>query len=76
MPPDAAHFMKRLSQVRSRLLTADLDCLLFLDMKNIRYLTGFTGSDGAYLLESSRSVLMVDGRYTIQAGEEASGIEV
>ena len=76
MPPDAAHFTKSLSQVRSRRVTADLDCLLFWDMKNIRYLTGFTGSDGALLLERERTVLLVDGRYTTQARAEAGQTEI
>jgi Xaa-Pro aminopeptidase len=58
------------------LLTDDLDALLFLDMKNIRYLTGFTGSDGALLLKRSHLVLLVDGRYTTQAGEEVADVEV
>ncbi len=76
MLPKASRLADRRSRVGRTLLTDDLDALLFLDLQNIRYLTGFTGSDGAYLLERDRSVLMVDGRYTTQAGEETSGTKV
>ena len=76
MPPEATRFPERLRRVRQALLTDDLDAVLFLDMQNIRYLTGFTGSDGLFLLERHRSLLMVDGRYTTQAGLEAGGIRV
>jgi Xaa-Pro aminopeptidase/Xaa-Pro dipeptidase len=58
------------------LLTDGLDALLFLDMNNVRYLTGFTGSDGALLLKHNHLVLLVDGRYTIQAVEEAAGAAI
>jgi Xaa-Pro aminopeptidase len=76
MQAEDARFPDRLRRVRQALLTDDLEALLFLDMKNIRYLTGFTGSDGLFLLERNQSVLMVDGRYTTQAGLEANGISI
>lgn len=76
MPPEASRFPERLARVRQLLLTEDLEALLFLDMNNIRYLTGFTGSDGAFLLERSGSLLLVDGRYTTQAGEEVGAAGV
>lgn len=76
MPPEAARFPERLRRARQTLLTGDLEALLFLDMMNIRYLTGFTGSDGAFLLAGHQSLLLVDGRYTTQAGLEADGIKV
>ncbi len=61
----------RLSRVRKRLLNSEVDALLFLDMRNIRYLTGFTGSDGALLVEREQAVLLVDGRYITQARGQA-----
>ena len=76
MPLEAARYPDRLRRVREVLLTDELEALLFLDMKNIRYLTGFTGSDGVFLLERHQSLLMVDGRYTTQAGLEAGGTSV
>lgn len=38
---------------------------------NLRYLTGFTGSNGALLQTEDRALLFTDPRYTIQASEES-----
>jgi Xaa-Pro aminopeptidase len=76
MRPEYTLYPDRLSHVRKKLLTGDLDALIFFDLKNIRYLTGFTGSDGVLLLKSDQSVLMVDGRYATQAQEEARQAEI
>ena len=40
------------------------------------YLTGFTGEAGALLISQSGSALVTDGRFTVQAKEETSGIRV
>ena len=50
-----------------------LDALLVTHLVNVRYLTGFTGSNAALLVHgrtaTGRSVLCTDGRYRAQAGE-------
>lgn len=55
---------------------AQSDALLILHEKNIRYLTGFTGSDGTLMVGKDWLALLVDGRYTTQARGEAAGAEV
>ncbi len=50
--------------------------LLATNLINIYYLTGFRGSAGVAFLGPSESVLWVDPRYTLQAREQARGIEV
>jgi len=67
---------RRFARLQAGLLPQKLDALLFFDMKNIRYLTGFTGSDGVLLVRGDRAQLLVDGRYTTQAGEQAPHCEV
>lgn len=48
-----------------------LDCLLIAGPENIRYLSGFTGSNALLLLfADSRAFLYTDPRYTIQASHE------
>ena len=54
----------------------ETDALLILHAKNIRYLTGFTGGDGALMAGPDWLVLLVDGRYVTQAREEAVGTEI
>jgi Xaa-Pro aminopeptidase len=53
-----------------------LPCLLVTNLTNIAYLTGFRGSAGVALFDSREGVLWVDPRYTLQAREEARGVDV
>jgi Xaa-Pro aminopeptidase len=55
---------------------AETDFLLILNETNIRYLTGFTGGDGALLAGPDWMTLLVDGRYTTQAGIETTNLEI
>jgi Xaa-Pro aminopeptidase len=50
-----------------------LDALLVTNLHNVRYLTGFTGSNAAVLLYRDRQpVLFTDPRYTIQAKDQTN----
>jgi Xaa-Pro aminopeptidase len=53
-----------------------LDGLLVTHLPDVRYLTGFTGSNAAVVLTGTRAVLFTDGRYTAQAKAEARGVRV
>src|SRR5947207_1965681 len=52
--------------------------MLISDLFNVRYLTGFTGSNAALLVrvESETPVLATDGRYRTQAAQQAPDAEV
>jgi len=41
--------------------------------ERLAWLTGFSGSAGTAILLADRAVLFVDGRYTLQAGEQVDG---
>ncbi|GAA1833207.1 Xaa-Pro peptidase family protein [Pseudonocardia ailaonensis] len=63
----------RRDALRALLRKADLDGLLVTDLVNVRYLTGFTGSNAALLLsavDDAASRFGTDGRYTSQAATE------
>lgn len=49
-----------------------LDALLIFGLTNIRYLTGFTGTDGVLLMRPDESVFLTDSRYFSQAQEQVS----
>jgi Xaa-Pro aminopeptidase len=53
-----------------------LDALLLTDLRNVRYLCGFSGSEGALLLTEDQAWFLCDSRYTAQAAEEVYGAEV
>jgi Xaa-Pro aminopeptidase len=53
-----------------------LDALLVTAPENVRYLSGFTGSNGSLLISrTGDATLATDGRYLIQAAQEAGQVE-
>ena len=48
-----------------------IDAMLIAALPNIRYLSGYTGSNGAVLLTESRAILFTDPRYQTQAPLES-----
>ena len=68
--------IRRMERFRSILGDHNDEASLVLDIKNIQYLVGFTGSDGFLFVDSDRTTLWVDGRYENQARREAAGVEV
>jgi Xaa-Pro aminopeptidase len=53
-----------------------LKAILFTDLKNIRYLCGFSGSEGALLISPDFACFFCDSRYTAQAADEVLGAEI
>ncbi len=54
-----------------------LDAVLVTNLLNVRYLTGFTGSNGVLLVGASGADLLgTDGRYTTQAATQVPDVEV
>jgi Xaa-Pro aminopeptidase len=53
----------------------ELDCLLVSDLANVRWLTGFTGTNGACLVTPDEHLFFTDFRYIEQAKAEVSGFE-
>jgi Xaa-Pro aminopeptidase len=61
-------------KVREILPGMGLDAVLFTHLPNIRYFSGFTGSEGLLLVDRETTVFLTDSRYTQQArGEVAVG---
>lgn len=50
--------------------SCNLDAILFTNLLNIRYLCGFSGSEGALLLTRDNGWFLCDSRYTTQAAAE------
>ena len=73
---DSSMRKNRIERVRSMLSGFDVEGILFFEEANIRYLTGFSGSDGALFVGGERVFLLVDGRYIPQAKDEAAGCDV
>jgi Xaa-Pro aminopeptidase len=63
-------YEERLASTRKILNLNNLDGILFTSLENIRYLCGFTGSDGAFVLTRKDTFFLSDSRYWTQADEE------
>jgi Xaa-Pro aminopeptidase len=68
----------RRDRLRRRLAAVELDAMLVTDLVNVRYLSGFTGSNAALLIrvDDETPVLATDGRYVTQAAAQAPDAEV
>jgi Xaa-Pro aminopeptidase len=62
----------RISSARQYLERFGVDAIIFLGLPNIRYLAGFTGSDGALVLGKEKEWFLTDSRYTTQASLEVA----
>jgi len=62
----------RRQAVAAGLAPRKLDALLVAFSPNLRYLSGFTGSNGNLLLTPRRSILFTDPRYQIQSAQETA----
>jgi Xaa-Pro aminopeptidase len=60
------------------LAAAELDAMLVTDLVNVRYLSGFTGSNAALLVraDDETPVLATDGRYLTQAAQQSPDAEI
>ena len=66
----------RQQNARKILDSSHLDGILFVSLENIRYLCGFTGSDGAFVITQKESFFLTDSRYWTQADEEVKGTQI
>ena len=66
----------RISSVRGYLERFNVDAVIFLGRPNIRYLAGFTGSDGALVVGRDQAWFLTDSRYTTQSSREVAATEI
>ena len=63
-------------RLEQQLAERELDRMLVLDLLNIRYLTGFTGTNGACVCGPGVRLFFTDFRYTERAEAEVEGWEI
>jgi Xaa-Pro aminopeptidase len=62
----------RAERLTDRLPEAGVDAVLITDLVNLRYLTGYTGSNGLTVIGPDTRVFVTDFRYVEQAAEEVN----
>ena len=68
------HHVRRRA-LAARLGDLDVDALLVTRLVNVRYLTGFTGSNAQVLVTTNDAEFMTDGRYGEQSRREVGDLE-
>lgn len=63
-------YQTRREQLAQRFGEAKVDALLVTSLKNIRYLTGFTGSSAFLIVEADNATIVTDPRYDIQVRQQ------
>ncbi|WP_068273147.1 M24 family metallopeptidase [Aldersonia kunmingensis] len=78
MPDD---HRRRRQALRALLADRNADALLVTNLLNVRYLTGFTGSNAALLVatedseDEARTIISTDGRYLTQVAEQVPDLK-
>src|SRR5947207_552874 len=67
--------MTRADNLAERLAERELDALVVTNLPNVRYLTGFTGSNGVSVVGAEQRDFVTDFRYVEQAQREVDGFE-
>jgi Xaa-Pro aminopeptidase len=60
----------RIPRLRERLGDAGCDAVVVTNLRNVRYLTGFTGTAGHLVVTADDAVVVTDERYGTQVGEQ------
>jgi Xaa-Pro aminopeptidase len=68
--------MTRADRLVALLEERELDSLLVSNLVNVRYLTGFTGTNGACVVTRSERLFLTDSRYTEQAKQQVGEFEL
>ncbi len=68
--------MSRIDSVRKKLNSLGIDLYLEVNLSNIRYLTGFSGSNAYLFIGDSLSLFVSDPRYDEQSKEEVQDADI
>jgi Xaa-Pro aminopeptidase len=66
----------RAARLEERLAERELDALVVTNLVNVRYLTGYTGTNGVAIVGAGKRLFFTDFRYMTQAAEQVPDFEV
>lgn len=70
------NFNLRIKKIQDKLSSWKIDVLIINTIENIRYLSGFTGSNGIIIITPDTNFFLTDSRYAAQAREEIKGLKI
>lgn len=69
-------YEERQDRIVADLATRELDAMVLTDLTNVRYATGYVGSNGVAVLAKGGRLLFTDFRYVTSAKAQTRGVEV
>ncbi|MBD3170009.1 MAG: M24 family metallopeptidase [candidate division Zixibacteria bacterium] len=63
----------KLKRLRSRFKKAEIDSIVVTNLHNVRWLTGYSGTNGVAVVSKRHAIFLTDFRYTEQAAKEIKG---
>ncbi len=66
----------RIAKLQGELATEGVDAVLITNLTNVRYLTGFSGTNGQVLVGPRTAQFFTDGRYAARAKDLVSGVDI
>ncbi len=66
----------RIKKLQGLIKGLNLDCLLVNELSQIRYLCGYTGSNGILVVFANEAYFVTDFRYKAQVGKEVKGAKI
>lgn len=67
---------RRTARLREVMSAQKLEALFVSNVTNVRYLCGFTGSNGMLLITQQAAQFVTDGRYRTQSADQVQGAEI
>lgn len=74
--PYTASYASRIAKLRGHLKLEQGEAVLVTSLKDIRWLVGFSGSNAVIVIDRDGLLLVTDGRYAVQVGQECPGLDV
>ncbi len=66
----------RIKKLQALIKSLNLDCLLVTELSQIRYLCGYTGSNGILAVFANEAHFVTDFRYKAQVGKEVKSAKI
>ena len=69
-------YKERIKRLRKLMQKESIKALLLTNIYDVRYLTGFTGSNGMLFVTSKKVIFFTDFRYKIRSAKEVKNVEI
>jgi len=73
---EKTYYAKRVNTLKKKLGELGIDSFVTFNLKNVRYLTGFSGTSGAVAITDSKAIFFTDFRYASQVKKQVTSMKI